>query len=69
MHTDLRQRITERMDYLQECMESNVHLEKPQEILELMSNITKFWSVLSEEDQDYLHAARYAVEEQHEWRV
>jgi len=66
---DLREKINLRMDELQMSMEANEHLKDPDSILLLMSNITKFWSVLSEEDQDYLHAARYAVEEQHEWRV
>jgi len=62
-----QRKVKERMDQLQEWMESNYHLEHPDEVLEHISNITKFWSVLQEEDMDYLHGARYAIEEKLEW--
>ena len=33
----------------------------------IMNSISKFWSVMSEEDQDYLSAARYALSERQVW--
>lgn len=62
-------KIKERMDQLQEWMESNHHLENPDDVLDLIQSVSKFWSVLSEEDQDYIHGARYAIEEKMEWNV
>ena len=62
-------KIKERMDKLQSWMESNYHLENPNEVTELISSISKFWSVLQEEDTDYINGAKYAIEEQLKWKV
>jgi len=64
-----QRKIKERMDKLQGYMESNYHLENPKEVEELIESVTKFWSVLKEEDTDYIHGARYAIEEKMEWNV
>jgi hypothetical protein len=64
----LRQKLTARMDQLQEWMESNYHLEHPHECNDLINNKLNFaWSVLSEEDRDYIHGAQYAIQEQVSW--
>ena len=65
----LRQKIEERMDRLQEAMESNLHLEDPDTVEEMILNVSKFWEVLSEEDQDYIHGARFALEERSSWNL
>lgn len=65
----VREKIKARMDQLQEMMESNVHLEKQFEVDEQISTITKFWSVLDDEDKDYIHACRHALEYQTKWNV
>lgn len=67
--TMVREKIHERMDQLQAMMESNQHLTDPTSVEDHIRTITKFWSVLSEEDQDYIEFARYAIETGHEWRV
>lgn len=65
----LRQKIKERLDHLQQLMESNQHLHQPDEVMDLTYEISKFWSVLNDEDRDYIHGARYAIEEKMEWKV
>jgi len=65
----LEQRIKNRMDALQHWMESNYHLKNPQAVSELADSVSKFWSVLSEEDRDYISGARYAIECNLEWKV
>ena len=65
----LRQKIESRMMELQNWMESNHHLKNKVEVYELTLNISKFWSVLSEEDREYIQAARYAIDEGIEWKV
>lgn len=62
-----QRKIKERMDQLQFWMESNYHLENPEEVRELIFSVTKFWSSLQEEDMDYIHGAKYAIEENTEW--
>ncbi len=54
---------------LKNWMESNHHLKNKEEVYELTLNISKFWSVLSEEDRDYIQAAQYAIDKGIEWRI
>ena len=54
---------------LKNWMESNHHLKNKEEVYELTLNISKFWSVLSEEDREYIQAARYAIDKGIEWRI
>jgi len=73
MITKLKQtimtRINDRMDRLQHWMESNYHLEHEEEVLDLISSIIIYWEHLSEEDQDYIHGSRYAIQERLEWTL
>ena len=62
-------RINDRMDRLQHWMESNYHLEHEEEVLDLISSIIIYWEHLSEEDQDYVHGSRYAIQERLEWTL
>jgi len=57
------------MDILQGWMEENYHLKRPEVVEEHIQTITKFWSIMSEEDKDYIHGCRYAIEENTEWKV
>lgn len=65
----LQDKIKDRMDLLQDMMEDNVHIDSPDIVEEHIRTVSKFWSVLSDEDRDYIHGARYAIEEKMEWNV
>lgn len=65
----LKEKINDRMNALQHWMESNYHLKNPDEVYELTTQISKFWSVLSEEDKDYIQVAQTAIEEQLIWKA
>jgi len=67
--TEILSKIKQRMDVLQHWMESNYHLQRPEVVEEHIQTITKFWSVLNDEDKDYIHGARYAIEEKMEWKL
>tara|TARA_B100001287_G_scaffold178232_1_gene150290 strand:- start:361 stop:561 length:201 start_codon:yes stop_codon:yes gene_type:complete len=61
-------KIKERMDKLQKWMESNHHIDNPDEVYELTKSVSKFWSVLSEEDKDYIQMAQHAIEDKELWK-
>mgnify|MGYP000220296529 CR=1 FL=1 len=65
--SELRNTINKRMDVLQAWMESNYHLKRPEVVIEHIETISKLWSVLSEEDRDYIQCAQPAIEEKVEW--
>lgn len=59
----LRDRVNERMDLLQKYMETDHHLNNPEEVRDLISNkISPFWELLNDEDKDYVQWAEEAVE-------
>ena len=62
-------RINIKMNVLQHWMETNYHLVDQKRVLEHTLSISKFWSVLSEEDKDYVQVAQDAIEEGREWNV
>jgi len=55
------------MDALQQMMESNVHLDEPEQVIDLLDKIKFAWSALSEEDRDYIECVEYAIENQSSW--
>ena len=57
------------MDALQRLMESNVHLDEPEQVIDCLSKIKFAWSALSEEDREYIECAEYAIENQADWKV
>ena len=64
---NLREKINHRLDCLQEMMESNVHLEQPEKVYDLTLRISPFWSILSEEDREYVQCAQHAIEDGLNW--
>ena len=65
----LRQKIKSRLDYIQELMESNYHLEHADEVYDPTLEVSKFWSILSEEDREYIQVAQDAIENGISWNV
>jgi hypothetical protein len=48
-------------------MEGNEHLSDPLKVKRIIVSVRKFWSVLNDEDRDYIHAATDATEEKRKW--
>ena len=67
INMSIQQVINNRMNIVQHWMEGNYHLRHPDEVRDMIAQVSKFWSVLSEEDKDYIEGARYAIDEQIEW--
>ena len=67
MPDPLRVKIDDRMDKLQAIMESNEHLTNPEKAMGITHRISPFWSILSEEDREYVQCAQDAISEGWEW--
>ena len=65
----VREKIEDRMNALQHWMETNYHLKNPNEVYDLTTQISKFWSILNDEDKDYIQAAQHAIEDKIKWRI
>ena len=69
IRVDIDNRIKAKMDHLQVCMESNVHLDRKEYVLDVIYSVEKYFTAMNDEDRDYLQIARSAVEEGIEWNV
>lgn len=56
------------MDQIQEMMESNYHLKDVDAVQEALDKVSLYWAHMNDEDKDYVHCAREAVEEKIEWK-
>ena len=65
--TTIRQRIEERLNLLESMLTSQQHMSDPDFALKTISSVSKFYSVLTEEQREFIQAARLAVEEGKDW--
>ena len=62
-------KIKQRMDILQNWMEENYHLKRPEVVEEHIKTVTKFWGVMQDEDKDYIEGCRFAIENKSDWKA
>lgn len=66
----LRSKIQERLDALEIALHEGKHLSvdsDQKEVEVLITSISKFYSILSDEDRDFLSAAKIAASEKASW--
>ena len=64
---NIREKIQGRLDELQRMMELQTHLDNPELVTETLESVAKFWSVLSEEEREFVSAVRVVTTEQRSW--
>ena len=64
---NLRQKLDARLDEVQEMLENDLHLMYPDKAMDLTYRISPFWTILTEEDREYVQCAQDAIEEQWKW--
>ena len=58
------------MDEIQIMIEANAHIDGDLEELEnLLSKVSIYWSHLGDENIDYIQAVQNAIEEKSEWQI
>lgn len=65
----LRDKINARLDHLQQLMEGQAHIDRPEYTSDVIDSITKYWSVLKEDDREYVESAKYALVEKLPWNI
>ena len=64
----VRRKIANRLDDLERLMGEQKHLTHSEHVEHVIDSVSKFWSVLNEEEKEYLQAARYALDKKAEWK-
>ena len=62
-------RMTDLMDHLHKCMEANAHIDRQEYVLDIVYSAEKYFTAMSNQERDYLHIARIAVEQGIPWNV
>jgi len=65
---NLRYKLEQRLQLLEQAMERNMHISDPNTVDILIDRLTYAWSVLNEEDKDFIQGCQYAFEEKIEWK-
>lgn len=65
---DLKERIQHRLDQIEMLMYQDYHLKNPDEVMLQTLNVSKFWSILSEEDRDFIQGVQSSIEEGWSWK-
>ena len=65
---DLKEKITNRLDQIEMLVRKDYHLHNPEEMMLQTLAVSKFWSVLSEEDRDFIQAVQSSIEEGWSWK-
>ena len=65
---NLKEKIQARLDQLEMLMYENYHLKNPEEVYNQTLHISKFWSILSEEDRDFVQGCQSSIEEGWKWK-
>lgn len=67
MGKEIRIKIDDRIDYLERCMLKEMHITSPDIVNEVIHSISKYWSILDDDDIDYIQACEYARDEELTW--
>lgn len=62
------QRIEEKLDVLQRLMEQQIHLSNIDTINKALGDLGKYRQYMNDEQADFVDCARYAKDEQMEWK-
>lgn len=65
---DLKERIQHRLDQIEMLMYEDYHLKNPDEVYNQTLQVSKFWSILSEEDRDFIQGVQSSIEEGWSWK-
>ncbi|RHZ90444.1 hypothetical protein D1114_23190 [Cereibacter sphaeroides] len=67
---DLKEKIEQRFDNLEKALIAGNHLtvEGAADVAGLISQISKFASILTDEQMDYINAAKFAVSDNQKWK-
>ncbi len=66
----MHQKVDNLMDEIQIMIEANAHIDGDLEELEnLLSKVSIYWSHLGDENIDYVQAVQNAIEEKSEWQI
>jgi len=66
---NIEEKIKAKLDQLEHSLNAQEHLTNPADFEQQLASFSIYFHLMKDEDRDYLHYARYALEKQMEWRT
>lgn len=66
---NIAEKVERKMASLEHLMNTQVHLELPSAVSEVIESLSMYWEHLSEEDRDYVDCASDALKSKRKWEV
>jgi len=64
----IKEKIQKKLDVLEFMMKNDVHIADPNGCMDYSCSISKFWTVLSEEDRDFIQGCQGSIEDGTSWK-
>jgi hypothetical protein len=68
---NVREKIQTRLDTLETFLKAGEHLKSAEGVIAVLTTIasvSKFWRMMTDEERDFVNAAKVAVEDELEWK-
>jgi len=65
----LRSRLVEALDSIEADMKSQLHLTNASSIINQMDIADSLWSIMTEDEREFIGAVRYAIDKKMKWEL
>lgn len=67
LREQIRYKIVKRLDEIERMVKQQVHLSNPEKVVDLLSEVDKFFTVLTEDEKDFIGAVSFATRTKTRW--
>jgi hypothetical protein len=67
LREQIRHKVIQRLDDIERMVKQQVHLTNPEKVVDLLSEVDKFFTVLTEDEKDFIGAVSFATRTKTRW--
>lgn len=67
LREQIRYKIVKRLDEIERMVKQQIHLTNPEKVVDLLSEVDKFFTVLTEDEKDFIGAVSFATRTKTRW--
>lgn len=67
LREQIRHKVVQRLDEIEQMVKQQIHLTNPEKVVDLLSEVNKFFTVLTEDEKDFIGAVSFATRTKTRW--
>lgn len=67
LREQIRIKVVKRLDEIERMVKQQIHLTNPEKVVDLLSEVDKFFTVLTEDEKDFIGAVSFATRTKTRW--